>query len=200
MIRQAKEQEMGVILMRPLTSGVFRQLMAEAFPDIDAVASDGWSGAAAAQLCALGPLRGRGAGGRARGVPERAAICGVKQRDLGRRRFADRPGKVARSVCQIERCAGLTVLVRQESPGTASPVWPIRIILAEYRHSFHHDLFSPAQADPLAVTQLGDDVETAIERGSGRDKVPVDVGQQVAQHRRSVWPWLISSTLASVSR
>ena len=47
-IRQAKEQEMGVILMRPLTSGVFQRLMAEAFPSIDAVASDGWSGASAA--------------------------------------------------------------------------------------------------------------------------------------------------------
>jgi hypothetical protein len=47
-IRQAKEQEMGVILMRHLTSGVFQRLMAEAFPEIDAVASDGWSGPAAA--------------------------------------------------------------------------------------------------------------------------------------------------------
>jgi hypothetical protein len=34
-IRQAKEQEMGVILMRPLTSGVFQRLMSEAFPEID---------------------------------------------------------------------------------------------------------------------------------------------------------------------
>ena len=34
-IRQAKEQEMGVILMRPLTSGVFQRLMAEAFLEID---------------------------------------------------------------------------------------------------------------------------------------------------------------------
>ena len=34
MIRQAKEQEMGVILMHPLTSGVFQRLMAEAFPEI----------------------------------------------------------------------------------------------------------------------------------------------------------------------
>jgi hypothetical protein len=34
-IRQAKEQEMGVILMRPLTSGVFQRLMAEAFSEID---------------------------------------------------------------------------------------------------------------------------------------------------------------------
>ena len=34
-IRQAKEQGMGVILMRPLTSGVFQRLMAEAFPEID---------------------------------------------------------------------------------------------------------------------------------------------------------------------
>jgi predicted aldo/keto reductase-like oxidoreductase len=33
-IRQAKEQEMGVILMRPLTSGVFQRLMADAFPEI----------------------------------------------------------------------------------------------------------------------------------------------------------------------
>jgi len=34
-IRQAKEQEMGVILMRPLTSGVFQRPMADAFPEID---------------------------------------------------------------------------------------------------------------------------------------------------------------------
>lgn len=32
-IRQAKEQGMGVILMRPLTSGVFQRLMADAFRD-----------------------------------------------------------------------------------------------------------------------------------------------------------------------
>jgi hypothetical protein len=36
-IRQAKEQEMGVILMHPLVSGVFQRLMAEAFSAIDAV-------------------------------------------------------------------------------------------------------------------------------------------------------------------
>jgi len=34
-IRQADEQGMGIILMRPLTSGVFQRLMAEAFPEID---------------------------------------------------------------------------------------------------------------------------------------------------------------------
>jgi predicted aldo/keto reductase-like oxidoreductase len=34
-IRQAKEHGMGVILMRPLTSGVFQRLMADAFPEID---------------------------------------------------------------------------------------------------------------------------------------------------------------------
>jgi predicted aldo/keto reductase-like oxidoreductase len=34
-IRQAKKQDMGVILMRPLTSGVFKRLMAGAFPEID---------------------------------------------------------------------------------------------------------------------------------------------------------------------
>jgi predicted aldo/keto reductase-like oxidoreductase len=34
-IRQAEEQEMGIILMRALTSGVFQQLMAEASPEID---------------------------------------------------------------------------------------------------------------------------------------------------------------------
>jgi hypothetical protein len=67
-IRQAKEQDMGVILMRPLTSGVFHRLMAEAWAtipvalDIDAASEAGWSGPAAVQLCALGPLRGRGAG------------------------------------------------------------------------------------------------------------------------------------------
>jgi predicted aldo/keto reductase-like oxidoreductase len=73
-IRQAKEQDISVILMRPLTSGVFQRLMAEAFPDIDAVASDGWSGAAAAQLRALGPVRGCGAGWRAG-----TALCGAEQ-------------------------------------------------------------------------------------------------------------------------
>jgi predicted aldo/keto reductase-like oxidoreductase len=31
----AEEQEMGVILMRPLTSGVLQRLMAQAFPEID---------------------------------------------------------------------------------------------------------------------------------------------------------------------
>ena len=31
-IRQAEEQEMGIILMRPVTSRVFQRLMAEAFP------------------------------------------------------------------------------------------------------------------------------------------------------------------------
>ena len=54
---------MGVILMRPLTIGVFQRLMAEEFPHIDAVASGGWSGPAAAQLRALGPVRGCSAGG-----------------------------------------------------------------------------------------------------------------------------------------
>ena len=34
-IRQAEEQGMGIILMRPLTSGVFQRLMAQAFPEID---------------------------------------------------------------------------------------------------------------------------------------------------------------------
>jgi predicted aldo/keto reductase-like oxidoreductase len=34
-IRQAEEQGMGIILMRPLASGVFQHLMAEAFPEID---------------------------------------------------------------------------------------------------------------------------------------------------------------------
>jgi aryl-alcohol dehydrogenase-like predicted oxidoreductase len=34
-IRQADAQGMGVILMRPLTSGVFQRLMAETFPGID---------------------------------------------------------------------------------------------------------------------------------------------------------------------
>jgi predicted aldo/keto reductase-like oxidoreductase len=34
-IRQAEERGMGIILMRPLTSGVFQRLMAEVFPEID---------------------------------------------------------------------------------------------------------------------------------------------------------------------
>jgi predicted aldo/keto reductase-like oxidoreductase len=35
-IRDARERAgMGIILMRPLTSGVFQRLMAEAFPEID---------------------------------------------------------------------------------------------------------------------------------------------------------------------
>jgi predicted aldo/keto reductase-like oxidoreductase len=51
-IRQAKEQEMGVILMRPLTSGVFQRLMAEAFPEIDAVSRDGWTwGGCCSTMC-----------------------------------------------------------------------------------------------------------------------------------------------------
>jgi hypothetical protein len=103
-IRQAKEQEMGVILMRPLTSGVFQRLMAETFPDIDAVASDGWSGAAAAQLCAFGSVRGRGPGRYAR-----AAICGAEQQDFGRRRVADRRARSApQRRCTIATCANDT--------------------------------------------------------------------------------------------
>ena len=43
-IRQAEEQEMGIILMRPLTSGVFQRLMADAFPEIDTVFRDGAGG------------------------------------------------------------------------------------------------------------------------------------------------------------
>ena len=54
-IRDARAREMGVILMRPLTSGVFQRLMAEAFPDIDAVASDGWSRSAAAKTVLSDP-------------------------------------------------------------------------------------------------------------------------------------------------
>jgi hypothetical protein len=78
-IRQAEEQGMGVILMRPLTSGVFQRLMAEAFPEIDTVSRDGAGGGlAAAQLRTLGSVRGRGAGRRARGVPQRAAVCGAQ--------------------------------------------------------------------------------------------------------------------------
>ncbi len=34
-IRQADAQGMGIILMRPLTSGVFQRLMVQAFPEID---------------------------------------------------------------------------------------------------------------------------------------------------------------------
>ena len=34
-IRQAEKQGMGIILMRPLTSGIFQRLMAKAFPEID---------------------------------------------------------------------------------------------------------------------------------------------------------------------
>ena len=34
-ICQAEEQGMGIILMRPLTSGVFQRLMANAFPETD---------------------------------------------------------------------------------------------------------------------------------------------------------------------
>ena len=70
-IRQAEEQGMGIILMRPLTSGVFQRLMAEAFPSTDAASEGGWSRPAATQLCPVGPLRGSGAGRDAR-----AAICG----------------------------------------------------------------------------------------------------------------------------
>ena len=34
-IRQADAQGMGIILMRPLTSGVFQRLMKQTFPEID---------------------------------------------------------------------------------------------------------------------------------------------------------------------
>lgn len=34
-MRQAEAQGMGIVLMRPLTSGVFQRLMAQAFPQID---------------------------------------------------------------------------------------------------------------------------------------------------------------------
>jgi predicted aldo/keto reductase-like oxidoreductase len=34
-IRQAEEQGMDIILMRPLTSGIFQRLMADAFAEID---------------------------------------------------------------------------------------------------------------------------------------------------------------------
>ena len=70
---------MGVILMRPLTSGVFQRLMADTFPEIGTVSRDSagrWS--LVAQLCALGYLRRRGPGRDAR-----AAVCGAEQRDLG---------------------------------------------------------------------------------------------------------------------
>jgi hypothetical protein len=59
-IRQAKEQEMGVVLMRvstrcgSWTSGIFQRLMAGGSArrfEIDAVANDSWSGPAAAHLC-----------------------------------------------------------------------------------------------------------------------------------------------------
>ena len=69
MIRQAEEQEMGVILMRPLTSGVFQRLMADAWAavpaasEIDTVSRDGAGGGpATAQLRALGPQSGCGTG------------------------------------------------------------------------------------------------------------------------------------------
>ena len=78
-IRQTEEHGMGIILMRPLTSGVFQRLMAEAFPEIDTDSRVGAGGGSpAAQLRAFGSGRGRGAGRHAR-----AAVCGVEQRDLG---------------------------------------------------------------------------------------------------------------------
>jgi hypothetical protein len=36
-IRQAEAQGMGIVLMHPMTSGVFQRLMAKAFPEIDAL-------------------------------------------------------------------------------------------------------------------------------------------------------------------
>jgi hypothetical protein len=75
---------MGIIMMRPLTIGVFQRPMAEAFPEIDSVSRDGAGGGpAAAQLRPFGPLRARGAGGDARPAPARYAVCGAEQRDLG---------------------------------------------------------------------------------------------------------------------
>ena len=41
-IRQAKEQEMGVILMRPLTSGVFQRLMAQAWREVHLIKKLGY--------------------------------------------------------------------------------------------------------------------------------------------------------------
>jgi hypothetical protein len=69
-IRQADEQGMGIILMCPLTSGVFQRLMAEAFPEIDSDSRVGAGrGPAVAQLRAFGSIRGRGAGWDARPRP-----------------------------------------------------------------------------------------------------------------------------------
>jgi predicted aldo/keto reductase-like oxidoreductase len=34
-VRQAEERGMGIILMRPLTSGVIQRMMADGFPEID---------------------------------------------------------------------------------------------------------------------------------------------------------------------
>ena len=80
-IRQADEQGMGIILMRPLTSGVFQRLMADAFPEIDTlkigrlllnyVLSDPYVDVALV------------AGRRARNATPRAALFGVEQRELG---------------------------------------------------------------------------------------------------------------------
>jgi hypothetical protein len=58
---------MGIILMHPLTSGVFQRLMAELFPQFDTDSRVGVGrGPPAAQLCALGTVCGRGAGLRPR--------------------------------------------------------------------------------------------------------------------------------------
>ena len=126
---------MGIILMRPLTSGVFQRLMAETFPEIDAVASDGGSGAAAAQLCALGPLRARSAGPRARFATPRAAVCGAEQRDLGRRCVAHRPGGAARSVCAVMGGQALVeeaVLATPESASAITVDWLRNALLWGY--------------------------------------------------------------------
>jgi len=40
-IRRADAQGMGAVLMRPMTSGVFQRLMAQAFPQIDTRMSAG---------------------------------------------------------------------------------------------------------------------------------------------------------------
>jgi aryl-alcohol dehydrogenase-like predicted oxidoreductase len=78
-IRQADAQGMGIVLMRPLTSGVFQRLMAQAFPQLDA-----------------GSSRGRGAGRHAR-----AAVCGYEQHDLGRRFVEVGSGPTTRPVCGL---------------------------------------------------------------------------------------------------
>ena len=126
--------EMGVILMRPLTSGVFQRLMAEAWSAVSAaieidvldvgrlllnyVLSDPYVDVA------LVGMR------EPRFVARGQALAPEISDDVASRIDGCEAhlGSAARSVCKIERCAGLAVFQR-----TTRPVWSIRITFGRIR-------------------------------------------------------------------